>query len=299
MQVDIAEGADGYSGDLRISRASEASEPRHVHGVTCREVVDALAVVTAMALNADGAAGDPQTPPPPTSPPARVAEPSPPAPPTPPAPAQRPPLRATHTWPVPFQPGDKAVEVPAGKLRFESVTAVTALGGVALGVAPGPMPRVDVQLSRANFVTVPGGDSYLTGVVWRVRATLLADVTFRRYGSTAEVGGQSVGAGACYSPIFDSGGLELLFCMEIGAGLIRVHTHDDGAAQTHSKNAGLGTFGLGTELAYNIGRHFHVGLKLGGDASTASVMAERENGTAIFATPWFSSHGMLGLGGHW
>ena len=192
------------------------------------------------------------------------------------------------------------MEVTSGTLKFESVTAVTALGGVALGVVPGvPMPRLDVQLSRANFVTVPSGDSYLTGVLWRVRATLLGDVTYRGKGSTAEVGGQSVGAGACYSPIFDAGGLELLFCMEVAAGIIGVRTHDDGSQQTRSKNVGLGTLGLGTELAYNIGRHFHIGVKLGADASTAPITAERENGDPIFESSWLSGHGMLGVGGHW
>jgi len=132
-----------------------------------------------------------------------------------------------------------------------------------------------------------------------VRATMLTDVTYHGRGSTAEMGGQSVGAGACYSPVFDAGGLELLFCMEVAAGIFGVRTHDDGAQQPTSKTFGLGTFGLGTELAYNIGRHFHIGLKLGVDVATARIMAERQNGAMIFATPYFSAHGMLGLGGHW
>jgi hypothetical protein len=190
--------------------------------------------------------------------------------------------------------------VTAGTLRFESVTDVTALGGVALGVVPGvPMPRVDLEVSRANLVTLPGGDSYLTGMVWGARLTLLGDVTYRGRGTTAVVGGVSVGLSACYAPLFDAGALELRVCTELAAGVTEVRTQDDGSTQTHSKRVGLGTSGLGTELAYNIGRHFHVGMKLGADVSIAPITAERANGARIFESSWLSGHGMLGLGGQW
>jgi hypothetical protein len=296
LDVAIDEASGRFYGSLRVEREGVPSEPRSVHGDTCAEVVDALAVVSALAAREAPA----NAPSPAMAEEAKTA--APPLKPPEPAPKEdpRPPLKARASFPTPFHPGDRVMDVDAGKVRLESVTSVTALGGVAFGVVPGvPMPRIDLQLERANFVTLPNDDSILTGPIWRVRLSLLAESEYRAGNSTTQVGGQSVGAGLYYAPIYDAGGLELLFGGELGVGILGVRTRDAPGARTHDKNVGTGTLGLAAEATYNFGRHFHLTFKGGLDATTSALTAEREDGRRIFESSWASGYGMLGLGGHW
>jgi hypothetical protein len=160
------------------------------------------------------------------------------------------------------------------------------------------MPSIDVTLSRANFVTVPGERSYLVGPILRVHVALLADVE-RHFGDlTSEVGGQGAGIGPCYSPLYDAGGLEVLFCLELGAQFFGIRTKDAAGKTIQQKSMGKGMLGIGTELTYNLGRHVQIGLKLGADGATNPITAERPDGSQIFGSSALSGYGMLGLGGH-
>jgi hypothetical protein len=288
LAVSIRDQNGVFQGTFQERRDADPSGVREVHGATCAEVVEALAIVAAIALRPES---EPTKEHPAAEAKPESAEPAP----------RRPPLRATtkNTWPVPFHPGDQAVAVAAGKVRFESVTNITAFAGVTLGAVPRlAMPSIDVTLSRANFVTFPGERSYLVGPVWRLHATLLADVE-RHFGDlTSNVGGQGLGIGPCYSPLYDAGGLELLFCLELGAQFFGIRTKDAAGKTIQQKSMGKGTLGIGTELTYNLGRHVQIGLKLGADGATNPITAERPDGSQIFSSSVISGYTMLGLGGH-
>jgi hypothetical protein len=203
-------------------------------------------------------------------------------------------------WPIPFQSGTKSVQVEAGTIRFEPAASVTTFGGVALGVIPSVvMPRFDLTLQRANFITMPDGKSYMVGPVWRFRGSFLGEGTYHSPGFATNVTGQAVSLSPCYSPVYDAGGLELLFCLEVAVELVNTQTKNASGVTTQSKNTGLGTIGFGTEATYAIGRHVQFALKLGADAATNPITAERPDGSQIFQSSWLSGYGMLGFGAHW
>jgi hypothetical protein len=285
LVVSIRSEAEGFSGALQTERSAISSEARHVHGATCAEVVDALAVVTALALRPESTAA--------REPVGRTA-------PAPHAPAAAPAHEAAAPSRAALHYGGASRQVTAGTLRFDAATGVTAFGGVALGVVPGaPMPRFDVAVSRASFVTLPSGESYLTGILWRARLSLLGDVSYRASDSTTEVGGQSLGISPCYAALFDPHGLALLFCAELSVGILGAETRDLSGAKLQSDKSAFGTIGLGSEAFYNLGSHFQLALKLGADASVAPLNVKRSDGSTIFRSSWLSGYGMLGLGGHW
>src|SRR4051812_24164541 len=53
LTVSIDEEAGAYRGSFQTSRGEQASTARDVHGASCAEVFDALAVMSAIALRAD------------------------------------------------------------------------------------------------------------------------------------------------------------------------------------------------------------------------------------------------------
>lgn len=297
LSVSLQKTADGYRGTLRVRSHGAESAPREVHGATCDEIADALAVVTAIELRPDEAPGPiPSAETAESAPPPKVEAPKP-----PPRPPARPPLHVdgAHTWPAPFQPGDREVHVEAGTLRFESSTSVTAGGGVDFGLIPGVlMPRVDLTFARANFVTLPNETSYLVGPIWRVRASLLAG-THRSGEYSTDIGVQRVSFGLCYAPLFDTGGLALLFCGDLGVNGIGTRTVDGAGNVIQKKYTGFGTTDLAVNLVYNLGRHFQIGAEVGGALTTNPVAAERADGSQLFHTSLVSGYGTIGLGGHW
>jgi hypothetical protein len=287
LSVSIGVESGLFRGTLQERRGADASVARDVHGASCEEVVDALAIVAAIALRSPSAAPS-------------NAEPKSVSPATPPVPP-RPPLHAAGAkiWPVPFRTGQKLVAVEAGTVRFGSVTNLTAFGGLAFGVVPGlTLPRLDITFSRANFVTLPGETSYLVGPILRLRSTLYPNVERRAGELTTSVGGQGIGVGPCYSPLYDAGGLELLFCLELGAEFFGLRTKNASGTTVQDKTTGRGTLGLGTELTYNLGRHVQIALKLGAEGATNPISAERADGGRIFESSQFSGYSMLGIGGH-
>jgi hypothetical protein len=318
LQVSVAQDERGFRGSLQSSSADSASAVRTVHGSSCQEVVDALAVVSALALRGE----EPPPPavaaePPPEPPPA--AAPVPPAPPLPPE--HR--LRANETI------GNRRMRVSAGTLSFDKARALSVLAGGELGLLPRKIvPRLDLSFDVASLLTTPSGKSYLDGIVPRVRLSYFGKASQSFHGTDSSgalntVGGTgslpfdasstlqgvSFGMGLCWSPFYDTRGFVVLFCFEYGAGVLKIRATDTSVVQpnliapgtyasTLSKTTGFSTAGVGFEGRYNLGSLFHVALKLGADALVNAVTAERTDGAQIFHSSSILGYGMLGLGLH-
>ena len=210
FEVNVAQRADGFHASLAVHDGTTTSNPREVSAPTCAEGVDALAVVTAIALNPPGAgtSAGPAAPAPAPAVSRARALPKPP----------RPPLRGATSfgW-------KQTVAVPAGKLLIDSDIEINARFGATLGFAPNRiLPRLDLAVSRANFVSAPNGQSYLTGTVAQLRVSFLADSTWHFGDVREKVGGQELGVGLCFSPHYDSAGWVLLGCGELSVGLIGI-----------------------------------------------------------------------------
>ena len=300
FEVNVEPSAEGFHASLAVHNGNATSNPREVSGLSCAEVLDALAVVTAIALNPAGA----ESTPPPVAPV--------PVPASPRASQASDPARAPLHGATSFR-WKQTVDVPAGKLRLDSDIEINARFGATWGLAKNRvLPRLDLSVSRANFVSAPNGQSYLTGTIAQLRVSLLADTTWNFRGVQAKVGGQEVGVGLCFSPHYDSAGWVLLGCAELSVGLIGIQEHGSGdVAGVHqyypgsydsfsiTSSQGFGALGLSLAASYNLAAHFQVGASIAAQTLTSPITAylptdasELFHSSAVIATA------VLGVGTH-
>jgi hypothetical protein len=298
MVVAIRKDGTGFAGAFQLRDDQTASDKREVYGQSCAEVVDALAVVTAIALRSNvadlAAPGADVTPPPaPPGPPQSRAE----APAKPPVPRR---LRARTAY---FPSRTQEVEVGAGTLRFDRQQSYVVAAGAAVGMVPSVvLPRYDLALVTANFVTAPDGTQRIDGAIVKARLTLFDQGTYRSADTATTIYGASFAFGICSSPLYDTRGLVLLFCGEYGGGFLNLLTKGTDGAQIQSKNAGFGTIALDAEIQYNLGSTFVIEANVGGVGLIGNFTAERADGSSIFGTSsgtWHTSaYGLLGIGFH-
>jgi hypothetical protein len=269
VEISIGRSGPGFRGSLKVNAADGASAPREVHAEGCGAVVDGLAVVTAIALGGSGDA--------PADPPrGALAVSSPPA---------APPQSEDTSLHAVTGPGTQTIRVEAGDVAFERAFAASLSGGFVVGLVPGlTLPRYDLSLSNASVVTSPDGKHYLLGNVISVRVSFLGGATLRTSNSETDVSGASWGIDLCRSLHYDTRGLVFLFCGEYTGGELTFDTHDMVAGKTISKLEGFGQAGFNFQLRYNLARHFHVGVRVGGDIAIGSPLsAERADGSEVFA----------------
>ena len=291
MGVAIRKEEGGFAGALLVRDGRTATNTREVYSPTCAEVVDALAVVAAIALR-PAEAGIPQ------------AEPSAPAPvhPPPPKVAQSAELAAAGEGrlrgkTMVYHHEHEAVEVGPGEMSFDLARRLSLYGGFASGAAPSTlMPRFDLSMDGANFVTTPDRSQRILGLVFRYRASLLGPATYRTSDTSTRLAGFVAGVSSCATPHYDSAGLILLFCVEYGIGTMWSRTTAPDGTEIQSKRAGIGLVDLDAEARYNVGWLFHVGLKAGWDAPLAGWSAERADGSRIFGSSANSGYLLLGIG---
>jgi hypothetical protein len=299
MVISIRKQGATFAGELQVRGERQTSDKREVRGTTCSEVADALAVVTAIALRASAESGSAT---------ARAATPSEVAPSVaPPSRDDAPAPQTSLSAAVPddrligstraLPPRTEALQVRAGTLRFDLQRSATAYAGVSVGVVPSVvLPRYDLSLVTAHFVTTPEGAQRISGLVLKLRLGVMGPGTYHSPDTKTDVSGLSFGLDLCQSPRYDTKGLVVLFCGGFGGGLTMLKTHGLDGVQIQSRNAGVGEATLSTELQYYLGTGFHVGLKLGGTLAIGDVSAERSDGSRIFkSSPW-SAYALLGVG---
>jgi hypothetical protein len=290
MMVSIHQQDDGFAGAFQVRDDQAATDKREVHGASCAEVVDAIAVVTAIALRpAENAAPAPAAP---KADPAAASEPAP----TPPE------LRLRGR--TRFYPSrSESAPVGAGTLRFDLQRSFTAYAGATVGMIPSVlMPRYDLSAVIAHFITTPEGAQRISGPVVQARLSGLGPATYRSTDTTTDIFGLSFGFALCQSPLYDTRGWVVLFCSEYGGGLMNLLTKGADGKQIQSKNVGFGSVNLGAEVQYNFGSLFHIGAKVGGGFSFGQFSAERADGSQIFGSSsaglsW-SASALLGAGVH-
>ena len=175
MVVSISRAQDGFAGAFQVRDAREATNKREVRGASCREVADALAVVTAIALQG-GPADSGEAP---AAPPLAAAD----SQPTPAsAPAAAPPpssslrLRAHTQWRPPT-----SVTVPAGTVHFDMGGTINVNAGFAVGLIPSlVLPQYEFSAVVAPFVTTPDGAQRIHGVIIKVDGGIWGPATYRQ-----------------------------------------------------------------------------------------------------------------------
>jgi len=296
LVVAITKDDRGFAGAFQVRDDGTASDRREVHGQRCAEVADALAVVAAIALRSDAAADAAPVAavdPPPGAPPSQVKQaPSPPG-------VER---LVGHTGF--FPPRTQEVLVSAGTVRFDRQQTFGLSAGVEAGLVPTVViPRYDLSLTTANFVTLPNGAQRIDGSVVTLRVSLMGPATYRSPDTSTALGGFSFGIGLCGSPHYDTRGLVVLLCGEYGGGLLNLVTRAADGSQIQAKFAGFGSIAFAGVIQYNLGAHFYVEAKVSGGFEVGNITAERPGGAQIFGgsastyTSWLAS-GVMGIGLH-
>ena len=296
MDVSIRKEVGGFIGSFGVKESQVASGVREVHAASCGEVMQGLAVITALVLRRGS-----------DEPASNTAVASAAASPNEGGTRASPPL----VTPVAPEPEDyhlrsigqfetENVKVGAGTLTFSPAISYTLTGGAAIGVIPSVvMPRYDLTLSRANFVTTPEGDNYLIGGwLLKVRWTWLGPSSYETNDFSTKIWGVKAGVSGCSSLSYDTRGAIILLCGEIGAGAMQLHTTDAAGAKVQSKGVGLGFAGFELDSRYNLGEFLHANLRLGGELSMSQLTAERPDGSEIFHSSPFSAYFQVGLGFH-
>ena len=287
LRVSIVRQADGFRGTLQATSEDATSAVREVHGATCQDVVDALAVVSATALNTQAEAKPSASVEPPVVPPT----------------AREPAPTSTAFSQGRLRPSqallNAEIPVEAGKLRLDYARALTLFAGAEFGLVPHTViPRYDLSFMGAPMVTTPGGNTYLHGAIPRFRLSYLGQAKYKTDDTATDVNAVTFALGVCWSPIYDTRGWVALLCGEYGAGFVNLRTRDTQGKEIQNKTKGLGFAGLGLETQYNLGSLFQIGLKLGADFMVDSFSAERANGSTIFESSQLAAYGMLGFGVH-
>jgi len=274
FEVTVAKNAAGYLGSFQVRRSAGDSSARDVHGPTCHEVVDGLAVATALALQdsrerATDAPDLHQT---------SIVE------------APR-----VEVAPPPPPPDDRS---PSEKIELGPAFTLTGFGGVAFGLVPGtPMPRYELALTWASLVR-QANHGHIVGPLMRLGLNLYGGGTYERPGTRTTFGAQALTGGPCYAPVYSDRGLVLLTCLELTAGLIGASTLDRQTGLSRSRTLGFGSVGAGLEAAYNIGRHFHIALQAGANVLVAPITFNGPDGGELFRSSRYNGYVMLGAGGH-
>jgi hypothetical protein len=294
FDVSITHGGSAYRGSLQVLGSDGASGAREVHAASCAEVVDGLAVVTAIALRAEPEAA---TPPPPA--PAAAAAPAPPQGNPPPEPDR---LRIMKIR------GVDTIQVNGSKIGVGRVLSYSFSAGADFGLVPGTvMPRYDFSVARANFITPPDGLHYVIGNIVRARVswfgagtTHVEDAVTEAHdyvgGTFTSVHGFSFGIDICHAPHYDLSGIVLMFCAEYGGGVAALDTKDALGGSLVNKTAGFASIGVSSELRFNVSRYFHLSLRGGGDLSFVPLAAELADGTRLWHATPFSGYAVGGLG---
>ncbi|MEO8178807.1 MAG: hypothetical protein ABI895_08245 [Deltaproteobacteria bacterium] len=299
LKVVIRRDASGFAGTLELREGAQTSAPRALRGRSCEEVTDALAVVTAIALQsdpsaeavADSSADSPAS----AVVTATAAVPA--APLSPVIPAAEPTPSATREHPTHLVMWKDDVQVEAGKLAFGYQAGYTLTAGAALGLIPNlTLPRVDFALSRTNIVTTPANEDYVISSVMRVRWTFLGVSTYRAPGYSTRLWGLKAGIGGCTPLAYDPLGLIVKACSEIAAGAMSLETRDATGVRTQEKSTGIGTASVELNSQYNLGSLVHLDLQLGGEMWMTKLTAERPDGSRLFRSSMFNAYALVGLG---
>jgi hypothetical protein len=296
LVISIRKVGSSFLGSLQVRARDGASDSRDVHAERCGDVVDGLAVVTAIALRrppgtliasttdeAQAAVPRPDVAAPPPAPPGGITE-------------------DTRLYGKVVGPATESIRVDAGQVDVGYASTASVSAGLVFGLIPGlTLPRYDLSLSTAHFITPPDGRHHLVGLVTRVRVSLLGETTYRTASTSTHIAGVGYGIDLCRSPYYDTRGLVLLLCAEYAGGSMTFDTQDVVSGKTLSKKVGFGTVGINVDLQYNFSRHVHLNLRLGSDVAISSpITAERADGSEIFRSRDFglSGYAVGGIGFH-
>lgn len=261
--VRVEQDAAGFEGRVSAQQDGAAAKARTARSTRCEEVVDAMALVTALTLeNEPEPAAEPSVQPETAVPVAATAPPK--------EPVAHPKVFAGST-PLRFNVHD-ALRVESGTVHVDGLKTLTLAGGALFGVLPGVvLPRISATLITTQFLTLPNGSQSLVGAIPLMRLSYLGPGQWRRGANHVELDGFLGGAGAgltlgvCTTPHFNSNGWAFLTCAEMGGKILSLRsTQGDDVASERA--APFLDFALSVSAQYHFNPYLHAALAAEGGA---------------------------------
>lgn len=273
LVVSIERTGSGFTGRLKVEDEQGPTQAREASASTCAEVADAMAAVGALILapppaeteNAASSETSDATLNTPSKATPSVAEPNVNQP-SAPKPSEQPADTAPQAFRGASMMGSDSRhwkrDVSAGTVHYDLQTALSLNAGATLGLLPGVwVPRFDLTAVTAPFLTLPGGEQSLVGVMPRVRVGILGPVSTDISGQRVALWGFDFQMGLCFSPHYDSNGWVLYGCAEYGGSMFTI---DIGSGEDRSTiESGYANVGLDFTAQYNFTSWFNAGLRVG------------------------------------
>lgn len=208
-------------------------------------------------------------------------------------------LARRPSWVKPYHFHHKT-QSPAGELRLDKLFAADLQGGAMYGLLPGSaLPRIDLTVRSARFLTPPGERPFLLGFTPRIRATAHVDTTRRTSERETDISGYTFAVGACYSPFYDPSGWVLLGCADAGGGILQTGQLVFADRGGYSAKVGVLRLGASAEAEYNLSTLFHLAWRVGYEANLPlNLQHQWEDGTEVFQPGKDSIYGTMGVGMH-
>lgn len=278
LVVSIERTGSGFTGRLKVEDEQGPTQAREASARTCAEVADAMAAVGALILapprSETETTATSETPDATLSTTSEaapsVAQPSVTQPNAPKPSAPKPNEPPADTAPQAFRGASTMGsdsrhwkrDVSTGTVHYDLQTALSLNAGATLGLLPGVwVPRLDLTAVTAPFLTLPGGEQSILGVMPRIRVGVLGPVSTDISGQRVALRGFDFQMGLCFSPHYDSSGWVLYGCAEYGGSMLIV---DIGSGEDRSTiEGGYANVGLDFTAQYNFTSWLNAGLRVG------------------------------------
>lgn len=136
----------------------------------------------------------------------------------------------------------------------------------------------------------------MVGLVYQAHVDFLGSGTYRSPDTNTAISGGAFDFSLCQSPLYDTRGLSVMFCVGYGGGFLNLATTALDGSSIGTKNVGFGMINVSADLQYNLSSHVLLSARLGGNFSIGDITAERADGSRIFkSSPW-SGFATLGVG---
>lgn len=275
LLIEITQEGPAFEGSFRVEGQAGAVNARVISGERCDEVLAALSVVAAIALdplakgkNASSSGEEISTAAEQTSSPSPVAS----------SEGDKDPAGASDKKLEPDRPGSVArrpswmrpfhlkhqTQVEAGELKVEAAVAFDVQAGINYGLTPGAVtPRLDLSARTAIFLQAPGQSKFLLGLIPRIHFSFYEGSVRPSEDYLSNLTGFTFAAGLCGSPYYDPDGLVFLLCGEYGGGTMSVSTESSLRDFKQDLKIGVSKVGLSAELEYALPWALHLGLRTG------------------------------------
>jgi len=299
VRIVVTKHGEQFQGTFQIVPPSENTAGRIINAADCAELLDALSVVVAIALNPEKSQSEVVE-----QPTTKALEPS--------ASGSKSPdelsaenaeiqnkeaTKVPTLWHQPMEV-NRTVSVEKGKLSFDNKFSFDLQFGGNFGLIRGaPVMQFDLSFRWELFLVLPQGKEYQVGLMPRVRVTYW-DSTYKVDDFKVRMQGYGFAGGLCTTPYFNPVGWALLLCGEYGSGLLGFRQTQQSTPVDYDNTLQLNYLNLSLEAEYHLFSVFHFNLRTGVQFSTFDKSQVVDNTGAELAglhSPSFFATTGLGL----